>query len=137
MYEKVLLPIANDDDKAATDRMLDIAQALTVPTGEVMLMHVVEALPSLARVNIPQGVLDKARDEAKAMLEGVADRISRTTHVELVTGHGGRSIVDYATSHGADCIVMRSHRPEIQDVIFGSTAAHVVRHAPCSVHVIR
>ena len=58
-------------------------------------------------------------------------------HAVVVHGHAGGSIVDYATKHGCDCIVIASHRPGVEDYLLGSTAARVVRHAACSVHVMR
>jgi nucleotide-binding universal stress UspA family protein len=33
--------------------------------------------------------------------------------------------------------VIASHRPGMADLLIGSTAAQVVRHAPCAVHVLR
>ena len=38
---------------------------------------------------------------------------------------------------GADLIVMGSHRPELADYLLGANAAKVVRHADCSVMVVR
>ena len=55
----------------------------------------------------------------------------------VVDGHSARTILDYAEEHGVDCIVMASHRPDITDYFLGSTAARVVRHAACAVHVLR
>ena len=55
----------------------------------------------------------------------------------VVMGHAGRTIVEFAKEHEVDLIVMNSHRPGIGDYFLGSTAARVVRHAQCSVHVIR
>ena len=55
----------------------------------------------------------------------------------MVTGHAARTILDYAEQMKADCIVIASHDPGIQDYFLGSTAARVVRHAHCSVHVVR
>ena len=76
--------------------------------------------------------LERAREtlaEKTAGLDGVDARI--------VTGHTYRSIIDVAVSEGADCIVIGSHKPGLSDFLLGSTAARVVRHAPCSVHVHR
>ena len=57
--------------------------------------------------------------------------------MKVVEGHAGRSIVDYAEKNGVDLIVIASHRPGLQDFFLGSTAARVVRHAQCCVHVLR
>ncbi len=55
----------------------------------------------------------------------------------MIWGHSSRTILDQASENSNDCIVMHSHRPSVQDYFLGSTAAHVVRHAGCSLHVIR
>ena len=36
-----------------------------------------------------------------------------------------------------DLIIIASHKPGLQDYFLGSTAARVVRHASCSVLVVR
>jgi nucleotide-binding universal stress UspA family protein len=55
----------------------------------------------------------------------------------MLKGHIGRTIADYAAEAAVDCIVIGSHRPGLTDYFLGSTAARVVRHAPCAVHVLR
>ena len=42
-----------------------------------------------------------------------------------------------AKEKNADMIIIASHRPGLQDYFLGSTAAKVVRHATCSVLVVR
>jgi nucleotide-binding universal stress UspA family protein len=37
----------------------------------------------------------------------------------------------------ADLIVLAAHRPELKDYLLGPNASRVVRHAKCSVYVIR
>jgi nucleotide-binding universal stress UspA family protein len=48
-----------------------------------------------------------------------------------------REILAAAEKAGADLIVMSSHKPAIRDVLLGANAAQVVRHAACSVMVVR
>lgn len=136
MYNKLLLPIAEDCGEH-TDSVLEIARALAAEDAEIVLIHVVEAIPQYALTHIPEELLERNREETQQMLGTVAKRLGRTCKIVSLGGHVGRTLLDYAETHGTDCIVMRSHRPEMQDVIFGSTAAHVVRHATCSVHVVR
>ena len=38
---------------------------------------------------------------------------------------------------GPDLVVVASHRPELKDYLLGPNAARVVRHAACSVLVVR
>jgi nucleotide-binding universal stress UspA family protein len=56
---------------------------------------------------------------------------------EVRFGSIGREILTCAHDHGADLIVMASHRPEMRDYLIGPNAAHVARHASCSVLVLR
>ncbi|MEM9782035.1 MAG: universal stress protein [Pseudomonadota bacterium] len=136
MYKKILLPVA-EDEGARTDEVIKIATALCAEEREITVMHVMEALPAMAKANLPSEVTKQLRTDATTMLGIIAARCGEGTHSVLVNGHGGRTIVNYAADHEIDCIVMRSHRPVFEDILFGSTAAYVVGHAACSVHVLR
>jgi nucleotide-binding universal stress UspA family protein len=59
--------------------------------------------------------------------------------VQHIVGHGTiyREILVRAERTKCDLIVMASHRPELQDYLLGPNAARVVRHAKCSVMVVR
>ncbi|MEX5727435.1 universal stress protein F [Rhodovulum iodosum] len=48
-----------------------------------------------------------------------------------------RQIVKLAQSESIDMIVMESANPRIQDYLLGTTASHVVNHAPCTVMAVR
>ncbi len=56
-----------------------------------------------------------------------------------IVGHGPAydEILRYAEKTGCDLIIMASHRPEMQDYLLSPTSAKVVRHAKCSVLVVR
>jgi nucleotide-binding universal stress UspA family protein len=71
-------------------------------------------------------------EELGKMVEGIDG-----AEVQVVDGHSGRTIVDYAAENDIDCIVIASHRPGMQNLLLGSTATQVVRHAKCAVHVLR
>jgi nucleotide-binding universal stress UspA family protein len=79
--------------------------------------------------------MDRSREAAAEALKGEVG--SADVRTVAVTGHSARSILDYAEAHDVDCIVIASHRPGLQDFFLGSTAARVVRHATCAVHVVR
>jgi nucleotide-binding universal stress UspA family protein len=137
MYSHILVPVADDETPERTDAALTAARLLMSAEARLSLLHVTEPIPGYVASYLPEGALDHARQETQAMLEAVADRAGMRAETAIVSGHGGRAIVDHAERTGVDCIVISSHRPGFQDVFFGSTAAHVVRHAPCSVHVLR
>ena len=60
-------------------------------------------------------------------------------NVQQHLGQGGiyKEILHCAEETGADLIVMASHRPGYEDYLIGPNASRVVRHAKCSVVVVR
>ena len=135
MYRNILVPIAldNEDDRAA--RAIEVAKALASDPAEITLLHVVESVPSYAITYISDDILKATREGVEAEMSRLAADANAKSVV--VDGHSGRAILDYAEDHGADVIVIASHRPGMQSLLLGSTATHVVRHAQCSVHVVR
>lgn len=136
MYKNILIPIAGDE-AARTDKAIAVAHAIKDADASITLLHVTERIPSFVESYIPQDIRDRGHKDAVDMLKAIEARSSDPIKHVVTVGHGGQSIVDFAADHGIDCIVISSHRPELQDVVFGSTAAYVVRHAPCAVHVLR
>jgi len=57
--------------------------------------------------------------------------------IAVRTGRSYSSILDVADEKEAELIIIASHRPGLQDYFLGSTASKVVRHAKCSVLVVR
>lgn len=135
MYSNILVPVSFEADRKAGEA-LDIAQAIRDPSGRITLLHVMEHLPAYASEYLPDDHQEKARAEIMAGLLAMAEGVENA-RVEVVEGHSARTILDVADKEKTDCIVIASHRPGLQDYFLGSTAAHVVRHAPCSVHVLR
>ena len=134
MYKKVLVPMALDHGLSANT--LEIAQSLTGGDGEIIALHVYEAPQGSIQTYVSEEVRKEAMAHAKAELASkTADLDGVKAH--MVVGHTYRSIIDYAAEHKVDCIVMGSHKPGFSDYLLGSTAARVVRHAPCAVHVYR
>ena len=136
MYKKVLVPLA-DDASPRTDAALEVAKAILAPDGVVVVLHVIEEVPGYVASYIPAETRKRLHDDVAKMMEEIAARGGPNVSARVETGHGGATIVERAVADGFDCIVISSHRPELQDVVFGSTAAYVVRHAPCAVHVLR
>lgn len=135
MYKNVLVAI--DLDHAETGQeALQLARALRAEGGEIRALYVVEALPSYATQYLPEGHLENRLDEFRTMLKAELGGI-KDVKPEVVAGHSGATIVDYAAANDVDCIIISSHKPGLQDFFLGSTAARVVRHAPCAVHVRR
>ena len=83
---------------------------------------------------------EEAKSKARATIKDMmADRLRDEQDIEAVIleGHPGSEIPDYAEKVQADCIIVGSHKPGLQDFFLGSTSSRVVRHAKCAVHVLR
>lgn len=134
MYKKILVPMALDH--GLSEHTLEIARNLTGGTGEIIAMHVFEAPHGSVSTYLDDDLVKQAYQRSKNLLN---DKTQDLTDVkaEMVVGHTYRSIIDYAQDNGVDCIVIGSHKPGLSDYLLGSTAARVVRHAPCAVHVHR
>lgn len=135
MYKNILVPISFDDDRDGAGA-IGIAQALAGPEASVTLIHVIEQVPAYAVARMPVGYVEQAHIAVQAELDTMSAELGNAVGV-VVDGHSGRTILEWADGHDVDCIVIASHRPGAADLILGSTAARVVRHARCSVHVVR
>jgi nucleotide-binding universal stress UspA family protein len=78
-------------------------------------------------------------NNAAARLDMLAREFPSEIAIELrvASGSVARAILDIAAEIDADLIVLASHRPAMKDWHIGANASRVVRHAPCSVFVVR
>ena len=134
MYKKILVPMALDH--GISPETLEIARALMAEGGEIIALHVHEAPPSSVSAYLDEDLVRAGLEAARKRLEEKTGGLDGVKPV-LLKGHSARTIIDYADQNGVDCIVMGSHRPGLRDYFLGSTAARVVRHATCAVHVQR
>jgi len=76
---------------------------------------------------------------ATALKEWIGEHVPAGIEVHRIVGQGSihREIIAAAEKASADLIVMASHKPTARDYLLGANAAHVVRHAACSVMVVR
>ncbi len=135
MYHNILVPISFDTERD-TSGPIKLAEVLATPEAKVTLLHVVEHIPNYAISYMPAEYLTEARKAIQTELDDLAAKLPNAEGL-VIEGHSGRSILDWAEAHSPDLIIMASHRPGMQDLLLGSTATHVVRHAKCAVHVVR
>ncbi len=78
--------------------------------------------------------------EALARLnEVVSARAPEGMEIDTIARHGTvyEQILHVAEEIAADQIVIGAHRPQLSDYLLGPNTARVVRHAHCSVNVVR
>ncbi len=136
MFKKILVPVDLTHSELGT-QMIKLAKEIGGKSAEIVLTHVVHDIPAYAAVEISSEILDKTHQWAKAELEKLASDHGVTGAADLRHGSAGTAILEAATQHGVDLIIIGSHKPGMADYFLGSTASRVVRHAQCPVLVMR
>lgn len=135
MYHNILVPVVFDKDHDIT-APVKLAGLLGTPDAKVTFLHVIEHMPAYAVSFITEELQRELRVALHEEMDKLANRVPGATG-QIVEGHSGRTILDYAHQNRSDLIIIASHRPGLEDYFLGSTAGHVVRHARCAVHVVR
>jgi universal stress protein F len=136
MYKTILLPIDLADEES-TAKLLPAARDLAqLSQAELCLMTVV---PEDLSIGMPKRGKEDTLVAAQRRLRELADRELSGQRVKHVIAYGSaeEEILRVARETRADLIIVASHKPRARDLLLGSTAAQVVRRAPCSVLVLR
>lgn len=135
MYKTIVIPIAPDQERDS-DGALQVARKLLADGGKMIAVTVIEPMPAYVDHVLTPAIHAERHTHVeksfKAKLGGATD-----IETHILSGAPARTIQDLAKEVGADLIVVASHRPEISDIVLGSTAAWLVRHSDCAVHVMR
>ena len=139
MYKKILVPVdvsETDDVGASMSVAKDLAQA---SGGKIVLLNVMAPVSRFVELYLPEDAQAQAKAQTLEVLQKIAEKHGVADSAELVVESGlpYRTIVDFAKNKGVDLIVISSHDPDKGEFLIGSVAARVVRHAHCSVFVIR
>ena len=140
MFRTILVPIDLDEPEI-TRSALEKAAALAEWSGAALrLVNVQRLLPATFMDFVPADFDMQQKIDAEASLKSLAARL-RMPHerVSTVVRTGGvyPEVLAEADAWGADLIVIGSHRPAMSTYLLGSNAKTIVRHAKCSVLVLR
>ena len=136
MYSSILVPIEMSNVPNAR-AMIELARSVGDENTKITLLHVFEEIPTWAATNLPKDIMNDSIESAKGELQSAAESYGDNVESQVRVGHAYKTILDTAEETGADMIIVQSHQPGLQDYFLGSTAAKVVRHARCSVLVVR
>jgi nucleotide-binding universal stress UspA family protein len=141
MYSTILLPVDLEDEHSWRKPAPTAVALCRTFNASLHLLGVAPefGMPLVAQYFPPDYEARICRELEDRLRAFIADRvpaeIGATPHVAHGTPY--REILRVREQIGADLIVMGSHRPELRDYLLGPNAARVVRHAPCSVMVVR
>lgn len=140
---KILLPL---DDAPCSMAAVDAIVAQFRPAAtEVRLLHVVEWYLTMGEGPAAGADLlafrNKAFREGEALTARAAERLQAAgfqTTKTVVPGVAQDTIIDAAAAWEPDLIVIGSHgRKGLDRLLLGSVSNAVVRHATCSVEVVK
>jgi nucleotide-binding universal stress UspA family protein len=141
MYATILCPV-DLSDQHSWEKALPTAVELARTFGATL--HVMTVVPAFGLPMVgqffPDGFEARMRAEAAKHLEEFCTaHLPQDLAAKRIVAEGKiyQEILRAAEAVKADLIVMGSHRPELSDYLLGPNAARVVRHAPCSVMVVR
>lgn len=149
MTDKILVPIDMADQETGLKTIAEGVMQAKARDGELTVMTVVPDI--FAGLDWRYAIrgetggseeydLKTIVNEALEQLNKiVSDRTPSGMKVKTVARHGTayEEILNVAKDIGATMIVLGAHRPALSDYLIGPTAARVVRHAECSVNVMR
>jgi nucleotide-binding universal stress UspA family protein len=141
MFKDILLPVDLGDLGAS-------AKAVSVSVEqckrEGAQLHVLTVMPgfgmSIISQYFPDDFEEKSHADAVGQIQAFIDaNIPSDIASQAVVASGTvyEEILRVAKEIPCDLIVMASHRAEMRDYLIGPNASRVVRHATCSVLVVR
>ncbi len=141
MFKEILLCV-DMQDKVSTAKAMDLCIELAESMGSTL--HILTVVPDFGFPVVGQYFPDDAEDKiiegAKQQLAELIDKaVPESINARHIVAQGSiyDQILGMAERVNADLIVLTSHRPELKDYLLGPNAARVVRHANCSVTVVR
>ncbi len=141
MYKKILVPVdLGESDMAKLAMDAAVALARTGSEAQLRLVNVQPLVPIAFVDYIPPNFDEEMREVAEKDLADLAlkvdlprERVSSTVRFGAVYPE----VLAEAEDWGADLVVVGSHRPTMATYLLGSNAKTIVRHAKCSVLVVR
>ena len=141
MYEKILLPIDLDALEMG-ERSIAVAKALCNERkqAKIRLIIVQPLVPVSVLGYLPPNFDDELQKDSEKKLSEISGGAPFPPEaLSTVVRYGAvyPEVLAEAEDWGADLIIVGSHRPGITTYLLGSSAAAIVRHAKCSVLVVR
>jgi universal stress protein F len=140
MFKTILIPVditEPDLAKSAFEHGVDLAH---MRQGNIRLVHVRSLMPVTFMEYVPPHFDQQQQKDSEEALNTFRRSIplpeGRVSGIVRM-GSVYNEVLAEAKECKADLIIVGSHRPSMASYLLGSNATTIVRHAPCSVLVIR
>ena len=141
MFSSIVVPVDLSEIDIAQPA-LDRAVALAAMTNaSIHLVYVRSILPVTFMEYVPPSFDEEQQEDCEKRMKALAAKLPLSDKSKVTTavrmGSVYTEVLAEAESAKADLIVIGSHRPAMSTYLLGSNATTIVRHAPCSVMVVR
>jgi universal stress protein F len=140
MFGRILIAVDLAETSPAPKGMGEAVELATASGGLLRLVNIQPLLPATFMEYVPADFDAEQEKRASVALQEIVAAVGLPKErVSGVVRVGGiyHEILAEATEWRADLIVVGSHRPVVADYLLGSNAKTIVRHAICSVLVVR
>ncbi|WP_305983945.1 universal stress protein [Roseibium sp. MMSF_3544] len=140
MFKKILVPVDPAESGFAADALSKASQLARDYGAKIHLLAVCPEVQSFVSSQLPDGWQQREIDETGVILDKIAAELDvpdGAIDIEVRMGSVYHEVIEEAERSGCDLVLMTSHKPGLSTYFIGSNAAHIVRHAPCSVLVLR
>ena len=144
LMAKNIVALVDLEDESSWRKALPAAIDFARHTGA--RLHVLSVVPdgmlkmTVVAQLIPEDYERKLTDDAKQRLASlIGEYPAEDLQLEPVVRVGSvyKEALRFADDVEADLIVVGAHKPELKDYLLGPNAGQIVRHAKCSVLVVR
>jgi nucleotide-binding universal stress UspA family protein len=140
MYKRIILAVDLGETPAPPKGLPEALELAKGWGGDLRLVNVQPVVPTTFMEYVPADFDAEQTKRAKESLDEVLAGIDLPANRKSAAARAGgiyHELLQEASEWNADLIVVGSHRPVMSDYLLGSNAKTIVRHAQCSVLVVR
>jgi len=140
VYKRIVLAVDLAEPSPAPKGLAQALEMAKMSGGELRLVNVQPIVPATFMEYVPADFDLEQNKRAQETLDAVVAGIDLPANRKSAVARAGgiyHELLQEASDWNADLIVVGSHRPVMSDYLLGSNAKTIVRHAQCSVLVVR
>jgi nucleotide-binding universal stress UspA family protein len=140
MFTTILIPVDLAEPEVSSPALTKAIALAGITNARLVLVYVRSILPVTFMEYVPPSFDEEQQSDAEQKLAEIAaglnfpkERLSTVVRMGSVYNE----VLAEAVKQKADLIVVGSHHPGMATYLLGSNASTIVRHADCSVLVVR
>src|SRR5580698_9069779 len=140
MYKRIVLAVDLAEPAPNPKGLTEAVGLAKTGGGELRLVNVQPVIPATFMEYVPVDFDSEQANRAKEALDAILAAVDLPAERKTAAIRAGgiyHELLQEASEWDADLIVVGSHRPVMSDYLLGSNAKTIVRHAQCSVLVVR